>query len=420
MARKHYQWKVGSPPPVLERHSQIKHEIVRDYLAAYIDTLVRFPGQEQLKLTLIDGFAGGGEYRLAETNEIVAGSPLILLKTTEEAEARINLSRTKPFHLDARFYYVEKDKATFHYLKTCIGAHGHGNDDRIRLLHGEFQSFEAEIISEIRSRGRACRAIFLLDQYGYNQVPTDSIKKILTLLPKAEVILNFNVDSLINFLNNKNWAQFARSIGAPELLKLDIEELKKHHKSIRRLIQEYLIRHLSTSCGADFFTPFFIQNSNGHGEYWLIHFSKHAKARDVMTSIHWSKKNYFVSYSHPGIDHLAINEFQALGFSDHLERLESTNLEFHFDSKEKCVDHLIDDIPQLLTRDNPRMAFGDFISTTANHSPATREIMSGALHQLLKSNEILICDANGKIKRSARDLKDDDFIEHKFQIRLIH
>lgn len=419
MAKKHYLWKLGHPPPELKRHSQIKHEIVRDYLAAYIDTLVRFPGQEQLKLTLIDGFAGGGDYRLSGTSDYAPGSPLILLKTAEEAAASINLGRTKPFFLDTRFYFVEKDKETFDYLRTCLGVHGYGNDERISLLYGEFQTFEDAIIKEIRSRGRACRAIFLLDQYGYNQVPTDGIKKILTLLPKAEVILNFNVDSLINFLNNKNWGQFARSIGASELLKLNIEDLKKRHKSIRRLIQEYLIRHLSVSCGADFFTPFFIQNSEGHGEYWLIHFSKHAKARDVMTSIHWSKKNYFVSYGHTGIDHRALRDFRALGFSDHLERIEDTNLEFHFDSKDTCVESLMEDIPQILTRDSPCVAFGDFINTTANYSPATKEIIADALHQLLKSKEIIISDAAGKVKRSARDLRDDDIIEHNFQFRLL-
>ncbi len=160
MAQNHYDWEVGQPPPVLKRHSQIKHEIIKDYLSAYIDTLVRNPRQEQLKLTLVDGFAGGGEYLTGVTNEIVPGSPLILLGAADEAAVHVNLARRKPFHLDAHFYFVEKKKSNYQYLIACLGAHGYGKDVRIHPLKGDFQDYEARIIKDIQTRGRACRSIF--------------------------------------------------------------------------------------------------------------------------------------------------------------------------------------------------------------------------------------------------------------------
>lgn len=417
MAINHYDWEVGQPPPALKRHSQIKHEIIRDYLAAYINTLVR-PAYDQLRLTLIDGFAGGGEYRLEDTNEVVPGSPLILIDVAKESAANINLDRKKPFHLEAHFYFVEKRKNNFHYLNTCLDTRGHKDDPRIHRINGAFQDHEDKIIQDIRSRGRACRSIFILDQYGYSQVPTDQIKKILHHLPKSEIIMTFNVDSLINYLNNKNWQQFCNSINAPEIRNLDINSLRRKNKSIRRFIQEYLIRHLAKACGARFFTPFFIQNSDGHGEYWLIHFSQHAKARDVMTSIHWAKNNYFVSYGHPGIDCDGITNFQALGFSDHIERLENSNHQFGFDSPNECIRNLIEDIPRILDANGKILRAEEFYNFTANHTPASRKIINDAFSQLLQEKEIIICDEKGNPRRSARKIKENYTIEISRQFNL--
>ncbi|EQD43996.1 hypothetical protein B1A_15279, partial [mine drainage metagenome] len=49
-----------------------------------------------MKLTLVDGFAGGGEYTHSDTKQLVLGSPFICLDAVREAEFALNANRHKP------------------------------------------------------------------------------------------------------------------------------------------------------------------------------------------------------------------------------------------------------------------------------------------------------------------------------------
>lgn len=59
-----YEWNLGQSLPVLGEHSVAKHEIYEQYIRIYIDRLTRTPSQTMLNLTIVDGFSGGGLYRL--------------------------------------------------------------------------------------------------------------------------------------------------------------------------------------------------------------------------------------------------------------------------------------------------------------------------------------------------------------------
>lgn len=104
MSRKPYDWKNG--PDFIQQHSIAKHRILQSYLAAYFRTLVRFPGQDQLRLTLVDGFAGGGQYIHSDTRELVKGSPFIFLDATREAEYLINKDRRNPVILNVDYFLL--------------------------------------------------------------------------------------------------------------------------------------------------------------------------------------------------------------------------------------------------------------------------------------------------------------------------
>lgn len=62
MTRRHYDWRNG--PAEIEQHSIAKHEVLRAYLARYFETLASQPQIDNFRLTLVDGFAGGGLYVL--------------------------------------------------------------------------------------------------------------------------------------------------------------------------------------------------------------------------------------------------------------------------------------------------------------------------------------------------------------------
>ena len=88
------------------------------------------------------------------------------------------------------------------------------------------------------------------------------------------------------------------------------------------------VPHARWPNGARHFTPFFIRNRGGHGDYWLIHMSQHHRARDVMTEVHWANNNYFIHYGGAGLD-----MFQMVGYDPvhDASYLQQSPLGFEFD-----------------------------------------------------------------------------------------
>ena len=73
-------WRSKLPP--LKAHSIAKLEVLRSYIEDYIVILCTGnPGQDRFRLTVVDGFAGGGIY---EGQKV--GSPFVLLEAVKVAE----------------------------------------------------------------------------------------------------------------------------------------------------------------------------------------------------------------------------------------------------------------------------------------------------------------------------------------------
>jgi three-Cys-motif partner protein len=199
-----YAWAVGSSPPPIDAHSLVKHDIVRNYLERYVQVLMSNVLIERLTLTIVDGFAGGGEYTDLENGGTRDGSPFIAMQAIREQEARLNIGRLKPRCVDARYFFVEKNRSNFEYLRLMIGA----REDPVRMgrdifvLEGDFQQRVDAIIGDIVARGNGQRALFLLDQYAYDQVSGPLLRKIFSQVKGAEVLLTFNVESLITFISD--------------------------------------------------------------------------------------------------------------------------------------------------------------------------------------------------------------------------
>lgn len=136
-----YDWTDLNLPPVLEDHSIVKHEIIGRYLNRYIDVVTSNPRVNPLRINLVDGFAGGGRYRKAGSQSIVDGSPLVLIKAVEEAEARINTIRNKPFKINARYYFSEIDQDACRQLEFALGEHGYSTGSELPTVFTISKSF---------------------------------------------------------------------------------------------------------------------------------------------------------------------------------------------------------------------------------------------------------------------------------------
>lgn len=412
MSINHYNWKDGPAP--IQQHSVAKHRILQSYLRAYFQTLVKSPGQDVLRLTLVDGFAGGGIYYHADTNESIKGSPFICLKATREADYLINKDRHKPVQFEVSYFFIEAERDAYLHLDKVLREDGYGSalGNTIHLRHAKFQEEADGVIQFIKKKSpKNGRSIFILDQYGYKDVPTGIIQKIFSNLPSAEVILTFGVDSFLNFASDKKLTQeLLDEVGIPQLWQgRTLEEIKKSERDWRYFIQSTLYKNLVSRCGAEYFTPFFIRNKKGHGDYWLIHMSQHHRARDVMTEVHWDNHNHFIHYGGAGL-----NMFQMVGYDPNNDNSfrKQFDLGFEFDNvaKDASIATLMEQIPRLIYAHDEGITFGELFAKTCNTSPASAEIYRDAIGKLLEEKVIEAISVDGVHRRSGQQIKATDQI----------
>lgn len=422
MTLKRYNWKDG--PAVIQQHSIAKHRILQAYLAAYFQTLVSSPSQDVLRLTLVDGFAGGGLYMHNETKAPVKGSPFICLSATKEADFLINKDRRKPVKFDVSYFFVEADRHAFLHLAKVLREEGYGPDlgQKIYLRHASFCDEADGIIQFIRQKNpRSGRSIFVLDQYGYKDVPTNLVRKIFEDLPSAEVIMTFGVDSCLNFANDSMLSsELLGGVSVPDVLRgRTIREIKSSERDWRLYIQSGLYRDLVARCGAKHYTPFFVRNSKGHGDYWLIHLSQHCRARDVMTQVHWDNNNYFIHYGGAGL-----KMFQMVGYDPDYDSAYTgqsrLRLGFEFDdvARAASVASLIEQIPPLIYSHDGGIGFGELFANTCNESPASADIYRTAIEKLLEHKVVDVVSRDGVRRRSAQQIRPLDHIMPPHQRKL--
>ena len=429
MAKKEYDWVVGEAPPKIELHSFAKHKVYEEYLLHYIQVLNSNPIIPKFDITLIDGFTGGGIYTNPMNGEIYVGSPLRLYNTVKAAEAKINLDRQRqnirePFKINARFLFVEKKKCNFNFLKDHLGKIGLTKklDDRLKLINNSFVNELDSILAYIEAQKQSKRCIFILDQYGYVDVPFGSIKKIFRRLPNAEIILTFATDWLISYLSdNEKFINGLKKTGLHEILDVpELVELKKDSKEWRKLIQIELHKAIFSLSGAKHYTPFFIISRESNRSFWLVHLSNHPKARDVMTQLHWNLKNHFTHYGGAGLGMLGYDPTNDSKLTKTEDLFCNTEYSFDAEAHEQTINRLSIDIPKYLYNfSEDGLKFNDFYRQVSNHTPATTDIIKEVIINLQGCKEVVINEQNGRPKRRvANTIKNDDIIQIPRQFKL--
>ena len=400
-----FRWHPDEPPPQIEAHSKAKLEVLRKYIRAYFDRLNVNPHRDGFRLDLVDGFAGGGTFR--DSGDVLSGTPLIMLEEADAARERLNRSRTKPLHVDCRYYFVDVDAAHTDHLRKTLSERGYrvdGGDIVVRT--SPFQDVAGEIVSEIRKRQpRVGRSIFLLDQTGFSRVQLSLVAQIIRELPAAEVILTFAADALINHLSER--PSLIKAVDPLELTEAKIQDLIRYRDGDggRALIQRTLRDHIRTITNVPFDTPFFIRPIDSRRALWFLHLSKHPTARDVMIRIHWDVFNAFEHYG-PG-------DFGMLGW-DTLKQSETLSL-FRFGEPEErqIREQLLNSMPRELfglASEGP-IAVSVMRHMVANRTAARFIDLDSVILQLAREGEIEIRTPDGKIRsRGLRRLAPTDLI----------
>lgn len=408
MTHKFYDWRDRSKLPLLEPHSVAKHEVLQAYLERYIEMLTADPRQDILRLTIVDGFSGGGLYQHAHTGELQTGSPLIFLDTITRMETVIKAKRKKDFHIDATFFFIDSNKDALGFLQSQLRKRGYSKliGGRIFLLNGVFANVFPTIMEIIKTRKG--RSLFLLDQCGYKDAPLPVIRKIFKELPNTEVMLTFSVDALVNHIADRE--QFRKCLQNLDpsgriLLDQEIREVEVLKQTVpasgrsaqwRLMIEKKLLHRLTSICGARHYTPYFITSGKSHRAYWFLHLSMHVKAWDEMLKLHWQHHNCFVHHGGAGLD--------MFGFKPG-----NVSTDFHFDAiaEQQSISALMEQLPGIIHRTRNGIIFADLLIKHSNNTPAHSGIFKKVLRQLNKEKHIRITDhRTGKERRTIGHWKD--------------
>ena len=386
-----FRWHTNDPPPQIEEHSKAKLAVLRRYIHDYYDKLGVNPARDELKLDLVDGFAGGGIFR--DGASIQSGTPLIMLEESEAAEKRLNQKRIKSLRLDCKYHFVDVNPDHTDHLRKVLDDRGYRVDgEKIVIRNSQFEHAADDIIEDVRRRQpRAGRAIFLLDQTGFSQVDVARVSSIFAKLPTAEVILTFAADALINYLSET--PQLIRAVAPLELTEPQIHDLIEFRNGDggRALIQRVIRDHIRTLTGATFDTPFFIRPKQSRRALWFLHLSRHPTARDVMVQCHWESYNTFQHYGSGGFDMLgwdALNTgtLPLFGFEE-------------FDA-EQMRNQLLDSMPAelyALAAENP-ITVDTMRHMLANKTAAQFSDLDKVVLDLVQEREFDILNPDGRVR----------------------
>ena len=391
--------------------------VLQQYLAEYFTTLCANWNRNELKLSIIDAFCGGGQFDFKGT--LVHGSPLILLNAAREAEFHLEQSgRRKFFNLDVSYFFVDQDKHAINYLEQRLKDEGYGSkiNDKIHLFKDNFLNKSDFIIEKVKQKcPRNGRSIFILDQYGYSDVPLGLIRKIFSDLPSSEIILTFAVDALLNFATDKG-DQTKKVLATVDISAEEIQGiLKSGTDGDKRLVlQASLLKQIVQNSGARYYTPFFIRGEGGHGSFWLVHLSQHSRARDVMTGVHWNNHNSFIHYGGAGMEMFGMLGYdQKYDFLDRFTKRPQSGLGFEFDAKakEQSVLQLAEDIDRHINIDDNGISLSELYATTCNTTPATSGIYKEAIAKLTAEKQVEVITPKGAIRQGGnRNISDNDII----------
>lgn len=426
MNHNHYNWSNG--PAELKDHSKTKHELLSAYLFKYLLTLNKFVGKTEFRLTIVDGFSGGGLYE--NSGEIIPGSPLIALETVRAAASVINDGRSNAVKLDVDYWFVDSSSSACDFLKETLRQRNWLPSNDIRIVNSKFTLSLDAILTTIRRKSPISgRSIFVLDQYGYSEVPLEALRRIFRALPKAEIILTFHFDSLARYASDSNLRAIETTLGMDSLFgNASIKDIKRERpKTWRAYLQSLLYHRITRGAGAKYYTPFFIKSDTGGGDYWLLHLSMHSMARDVMTGVHWELANRFVHYGGAGID-----MFHAGYITSADTRFcGQTGFSFDVDARSQSIEALTKQIPKLID-ERPGISVAELYADVCNSMPATKAQLKDALSILSAHGEITVMsvqDTQRRRSRAARSngnkifkpikIADDDRLERARQSRII-
>lgn len=402
MAQKPYNWVGGAK---LAEHSRRKHKVLREYFAKYLGVRCSLPAQEKFRLAIVDGFSGGGRYDCGD-----AGSPVIFLEELISASKRLNIERSakglKAIKIECLLVFNDADPRAVDALRLNVApllAEIAEMQEHL-IVRVEFrQAYFEDAIPEIEAflRTNSFRNIlFNLDQCGHSLVRRSTISRIMNLSNSVEAFYTFSISTLVAFLNRSDPVGLRAQLAYLQLSESDLRAFDEPmSKGDWMGKAEKLVFDAFKDC-APFHSPFSINNPEGW-RYWLVHFSRQYRAREVYNNILHDNATMQAHFGRSGLNMLAYDPDQ-----------EGSLYLFDSEGRTKSLDQLTEDIPRLVSAAGDAVSIGEFYEAIYNLTPAHADDVKAAM---FASPDLEVLTQTGSARRSVSRIAVTDHLRLKQQ-----
>ena len=403
MVEKRYEWADGAK---LEEHSRRKHKILREYVFDYLTVRCRRPQQERFRLAIVDGFAGGGRYQCG-----TSGSPLIFIEELKRAVEAVNTQRTVQglgsIEIECLLIFNDASRDAIALLKTHVAPMQVEIAQACPKLHlrveylNEFFEAAYPKIKDFLEQGRYRSVLFNLDQCGRSHVERDTILDIMQSYPAAEIFYTFVISSLIAFLQKDQPERLRAQLSHLGLSGNDVHALETLMSRKDWLGTAEKIVFDAFRLYAPYVSPFSINNPDGW-RYWLIHFAKSYRARQVYNNILHDNASLQAHFGRSGLNMLSYDPRHDEGML----------YLFDDDGRASAKAQLLGDIPRLVAEAGDAMSVTEFYESIYNVTPAHADDVHAAI---IENPDIEVITPAGGERRKANTIGINDIIKVKTQ-----
>lgn len=249
----------------IEPHTIAKHKILENYLKAWFPIIGRYNDT----INYIDGFAGPGIYSEGES-----GSPIVALKVANEHSAELNGK--------LNFLFIEEDESRSENLNNEIAKLKLKTNFNVQVVNNKFYETIDSILKSFEKEGKILAPTFIfIDPFGFSGIPASVISGLLKN-PRAEVFINFSVDSINRFIGTEEANKhIVELFGAEEVIELIKSSKENRIRDLRDLYQLMLTEN------AKFVRYFEMRNNDGRIIYYLFFFGNHNLGHLRMKEAMW-------------------------------------------------------------------------------------------------------------------------------------
>ncbi|OKH34786.1 hypothetical protein NIES2101_38455 [Calothrix sp. HK-06] len=396
--KKIYYWNAsGTELPEIPTYAKAKHLVLQEYIKNWIEVICGHCIIGPEKLTLIDGFCGGGMYK--DGAELWEGSALRMIRMVESGLNSVQ--QRKPWYKpDIEYIFIDNNIEHVKCLELQLRNAGFGhylNSGKCRIIHNNFLDELDDCLNTVRARKGY--SFFFLDPFGLDISPS-VVRKIIAL-GRSEILLTHMLSGLVRILarrEEEGYKKFFQSFEADEYYK-EMADQKDFLTKQAYLRNQGLLLYRQEG-QAKYAWTFAIMKNPKTVEYYLIHLSSNVTALEVMKKTLFIYNNLEYQY-HYGVYGLGFRELDYFDNNLNIYNITQKNLV-------DCLDNLSEQLMELVYNQQDGITFQQLYLETTQTNPATVPLYMSSLFQRGVEKDIKLI-RNGKLTR-ARNLKPDDLI----------